>query len=273
MRAPAPDHYENFPVASILMPARLRHATRVIYWFARSADDIADEGNAPAEQRLAALEDYREQLRRIERNETPHGELFTALAEVIARHRLPMQPFHDLLDAFTQDVSKQRYETFAEVMEYCKKSANPIGRLMLALYGEHDERNIARADAICSALQWINFLQDIAIDYDKQRIYMPQADLRRYHISERQIARRDSGGMWTAFMLAQIERGRKLLQAGAPLGKALKGRAGLEMRMIIAGGALILEQLHRSHGDIFSQRPKLQPRDWLIMVYRAIRAR
>ena len=270
MFAPAPNHYENFPVASWLMPRRFRSATRVIYWFARSADDIADEGDATSEQRLAALDAYREELARIERGESAHTPLFQSLTQVIQRHALPMQAFYDLLDAFTQDVTKTRYADFADVMAYCKKSANPVGRLMLALYGEQNERNLAYSDAICSALQLINFLQDIAIDYAKQRIYLPQADLTRFHISEAQLARHDASGMWAPFMLAQIERTRKLLQAGAPLGKQLKGRIGLEMRMIIIGGTLILEQLYRSRGDVFTQRPKLTPRDWFIILYRAL---
>ncbi|WP_124949978.1 squalene synthase HpnC [Sulfuriferula thiophila] len=267
------NHYENFPVASILLPRRLRHAVEIIYHFARSADDIADEGDASAGERLAALDGYRAELSRIASNTEPQTELFRDLAQVIARHKLPLQPFNDLLDAFSQDVVKTRYANFGEVMDYCKKSANPVGRLMLALYGEHNPRSLAYSDAICSALQIINFLQDIAIDYDKDRIYMPQDELARYNISEAQIARHDSSGAWSPFMLMQIERTRKLLQAGAPLGKVLKGRIGLELRMIIMGGATVLEKLHASKGDIYTQRPVLGTRDWLNMLYRALRAK
>ena len=267
------NHYENFPVASILLPRRLRSAVEVIYHFARSADDIADEGGATASERLAALDDYRAELTRIANSADPQTALFRDLAKVIQRHKLPMQPFHDLLDAFSQDVVKTRYANFGEVMDYCKKSANPVGRLMLALYGENDPRSLAYADAICSALQIINFLQDIAIDYDKNRIYMPQDELARYYISEMQIARNDNSGAWSPFMLMQIERTRKLLQAGAPLGKVLKGRIGLELRMIIMGGSTVLEKLHASKGNIYTQRPVLETRDWLKMLYRALRAK
>lgn len=267
------NHYENFPVASLLLPRRLRQAVEVIYHFARSADDIADEGNASAEERLKALDTYRSELNLIANHIQPETPLFRSLSVVIARHNLPMQPFHDLLDAFSQDVVKTRYANFGEVMDYCKKSANPVGRLMLALYGENDPRSLAYADAICSALQIINFLQDIAIDYDKQRIYMPLDELAKHHISEAQIANHDTRGAWQAFMLMQIERTRKLLQAGAPLGNVLKGRIGLELRMIIMGGSTILEKLHASKGDIYTQRPVLTTRDWLKMLYRAIRAK
>ena len=267
------NHYENFPVASILLPRRLRRAVTGIYHFARSADDIADEGDATPTERLAALDTYRAELHRIQQNISPTTPLFTELAIIIAQHQLPLQPYYDLLDAFAQDVVKTRYADFGEVMDYCKKSANPVGRLMLALYNEHDPRSIAYSDAICSALQLINFLQDIAIDYDKNRIYLPQDELAQYRITETQIARHDSNGTWSPFMLMQIERTRKLLQAGAPLGKVLKGRIGLELRMIIMGGSTILEKLHHVQGDIYQQRPVLVPRDWLNMLYRALRAK
>ena len=267
------NHYENFPVASILLPRRLRRAVEVIYHFARSADDIADEGNATADERLAALDAYRAELSCISNGTTPQTPLFRDLAAVIARHKLPMQSFHDLLNAFSQDVVKTRYANFGEVMDYCKLSANPVGRIMLALYEEDDPRSLAYSDAICSALQIINFLQDIAIDYDKNRIYMPQDELARHNINETQIAQHDPSGTWSPFMLMQIERTRKLLQAGAPLGKVLKGRIGLELRMIIMGGSTVLEKLHASKGDIYSQRPVLETRDWLKMLYRAVRAK
>lgn len=273
MHAPAIHHYENFPVASFLLPRRLREATRVIYWFARSADDIADEGTASAGERLAALQEYRNELSRIEHHGTPQTELFRSVAEIIHRHQLPITAFYDLLDAFTQDVTQTRYANFADLMAYCRKSANPVGRLILVLHGQRDARLHAMSDAICSALQLLNFLQDIAIDYDNGRIYLPQDDLARYRISEAQIAKHDAGGTWTPFMLAQIQRTRKLLQAGAPLGVALHGRFGLETRFIISSAAIALEKLHRVHGDVFNEPVRLTPRDWPAILYHALRAK
>ncbi len=253
------------------MPGHLRQATRVIYWFARSADDIADEGDANPAERLAALDAYRTALGRIEQKLPAQTALFEQLGTVIDTHALPLQPFYDLLDAFSQDITTTRYETFADLMGYCRKSANPVGRLMLALYQVDDSRSLAYSDAICSALQLINFLQDVAIDYRKNRIYLPLDELRRYRITEAQIARSDASGTWESFMQLQIERARKLLQAGAPLGVQLPGRIGLEMRLIIMGGSRILEQLHHSHGDMFNHRPTLGAIDWVIMIYRALR--
>ncbi len=267
------DHYENFPVASWLLPRRLRQPVEAIYRFARSADDIADEGDAPPEVRLAQLAAYHAELDRIERGETPTDPVFGPLAEAIRAHAIPLVPFRDLLSAFAQDVEKKRYASFGEVMDYCRRSANPIGRLLLHLYRKTDARQLALADGICSALQIINFLQDIAIDYRKGRIYLPQDELAQYGVTEQQLARGATDGLWWPFMRFQIERARKLLQAGAPLGQQLHGRIGLEMRLIIMGGERILKKLHDVQGDVFHARPVLKLSDWPYMLYRAMRAR
>lgn len=269
----AVNHYENFPVASVLLPRRLRRPVRIIYRFARAADDFADEGELPAEERLRLLDGFRQQLAQIERGEPSQDPLFADLAEIIHQYQLPVQLFYDLLSAFSQDVSKTRYAHFGEVMDYCRRSANPVGRLLLHLYGETDERNLAYSDAICSSLQIINFLQDVAIDYRKDRIYLPQDEMDKFRIREQHIAAGDTGGMWVPFIMPQIERARKLLQAGAPLGKKLPGRLGLEMRLIIAGGETILRKLYESKGDMYNQRPVLGPSDWLKMLWKALRAK
>lgn len=263
-------HYENFPVASVILPAKLRPAVRAIYAFARAADDIADEGDAPAETRLADLARFRAGLRALERGEPVSDPIFVHLGEAIRRHQLPYEPFHHLLDAFSQDVTKTRYAHFGEVMEYAKKSANPIGRLLLHLYGDSDARHLAWSDGICSALQLINFLQDVAVDYAKGRIYLPQDEMAKYGVTETQIAQGRVDFLWQQFMKHQIERARRMLAAGAPLGKALKGRTGLEMRLIILGGERILEKLHTAQGDVFHHRPTLDFGDWLYMLRRAL---
>ncbi len=265
------DHYENFPVASWLLPGRLRRPVEAIYRFARSADDIADEGHAPPAERLTQLAAYRHELARIEAGETPTDPVFAPLASAIQTHAIPFAPLHDLLSAFEQDVTKTRYADFGEVMDYCRRSANPVGRLMMHLYGDDDPRHLAYSDAICSSLQLINFLQDIAIDYQKNRIYLPQDELAAHHVSESQIATGDTRGLWRAMMLKQIERTRKLLQAGAPLGRILKGRIGLELRVTIRGGETILRKLHADPGCVFSRRPVLTRGDWIMMLVRGLR--
>ncbi len=269
----AVQHYENFPVASILLPRHLRYPVQIIYAFARQADDFADEGNDEPEVRIRKLQAFNTELDHIAQGEISAIPLFQDLASVIKAHQLPLSYFRDLLDAFSQDVRKTRYANFAEVMDYCRRSANPIGRLLLHLYGRNDARELAMSDGICSALQLINFLQDIAIDYQKGRIYLPQDELAKYNITEHQLARGETNDLWWPFMQFQIARAQKLLQAGAPLGKQLPGRIGLELRLIVLGGDRILNKLHTSKGDIFHHRPVLKKIDWLSMIYRAVRAK
>lgn len=264
------DHYENFPVASWLLPKRLRQPLEAIYRFARTADDFADEGDAPASERLRQLATYQAGLDRIERGETPNDPVFGPLAAAIRDHGLPLEPFRDLLSAFAQDVEKTRYASFGELMDYCRRSANPVGRLVLHLYGDHDPRDQAYADAICTSLQLINFLQDIAADYAKARIYLPQDELAAHRVSEAQIAAGDASGLWSMMMLKQVERARTLLQAGAPLGRKLKGRMGLELRLTIRGGETILRKLHADPGCVFHDRPVLSGKDWIFMLARSL---
>lgn len=190
----AKKHYENFPVASFFLPKSLRQPIALIYAFARQADDFADEGDLQPEDRIKLLNEFEAELNLIRSNQKPTSNLFIALQASIQEYQLDLAPFYDLLDAFKQDVSKTRYENFGEVMHYCRRSANPIGRLLLALYGQATERNIGMADAICSALQLINFLQDIAIDAQKNRIYLPQDELKKHHVPESQIMNSDSSG-------------------------------------------------------------------------------
>lgn len=268
--AMAVNHYENFPVGSLLLPARLRHPVALIYRFAREADDFADEGEVPAAVRLARLATFRSEIDRIEAGVAPTIAWFGALAEVIREHRLPHDAFRDLISAFSQDVTKARYANFAEVLDYCQRSANPVGRLLLQLYGCPSAQHLGYSDAICSSLQIINFLQDVAIDYRKGRIYLPQDELARFGIPERQIAASDTGGNWPEFIAYQIARARALLHSGAPLGRALQGRIGMEMRMIIAGGDRILTKIARVGGDVFRRRPILRTHDWPLMLVRAL---
>jgi len=266
-------HYENFPVASLLLPAPLRRPVSVIYRFARSADDFADEGDLAPPARLALLDGYREELDRLRAGRAPLAPLFRELGDVIASHRLPLSPFYDLLDAFSQDVTQLRYASFAELMAYCRRSADPVGRLMLHLYGKSDEANVALSDSVCSALQLINFWQDIEIDFLKNRIYLPQDEMERFGVTEAQIAARDASGGWWNLLRFQIERARSLMLSGAPLALRLPGRVGLEIRTVVQGGLRILEKLERARGDVFRHRPVLRASDWPLLLCRALLAR
>jgi squalene synthase HpnC len=266
----ARSHYENFPVASRLLPAQLRDPVAAIYAFARSADDIADEGQLSDTQRLQQLDAMGAALRAIEAGHAPSTPLYLALADCMARFRLAPQPFHDLLDAFRQDVTKTRYADFGELMHYCRRSANPVGRLLLALSGEDSPRNVALSDAVCSALQLINFLQDIAQDYhEHSRIYLPADDMARFGVDETQLARRHNSPAMRALVQFQVRRAARLLRAGSPLGTRLTGRFGLELRAIILGGSRVLEKLQEQE-DIYS-RPRLTRGDRLAIAWNALR--
>ncbi|MBI5890445.1 MAG: squalene synthase HpnC [Nitrosomonadales bacterium] len=259
-------HYENFPVASILMPRRLRKPVAAIYHFARAADDIADEGNLTDAERLRQLDEFRDELMHIAAGETPLLPLFKRLAAEIGEHSLPLQPFHDLLDAFSQDVIKKRYANYGELQDYCRRSANPVGNLLLHLYREATPVNLAYSDAICTALQLVNFWQDVAKDYAIGRIYLPQEEMAKHGIDETHIAQGICDGHWRALMEFQANRARSLMLHGAPLGSILAGRIGLEMRMIVAGGLRILDKLSAADYDMFRHRPVLRPLDWVIML-------
>jgi len=263
-------HYENFPVASLLLPAPLRAPIEVIYRFARSADDIADEGNDAAEMRLAKLRAYQSKLAKIASGETPDDPLFREVAGIARSHRLPLQLFSDLLDAFAQDVTKKRYASFAELLDYCRRSANPVGRLLLHLFKRTTDSDLARSDAICSALQLINFWQDVEIDYAKGRIYLPQDEMARYGVSEDHLLNKNCDAAWRALMQFQVQRSRDLLKSGAPLGRSLPGRVGLEIRATVQGGLRILEKIQKADYDIFRRRPVLGAFDWPLLLLRAV---
>lgn len=268
MRVPI-RHYENFPVASLLLPAPLRDPVSVIYRFARSADDFADEGDEPAEVRLEKLQFYRDQLLAIESGKGPGTPLFADLARIVREHELPLSPFRDLLDAFAQDVRKKRYADFGEVLDYCRRSANPVGRLLLHVFKRASGANIRRSDAICTSLQLVNFWQDIALDWAIGRLYLPQDEMTRFGVGERHIAEQRCDEAWRSLMAFQCTRARDMMLAGAPLADSLPGRISLEIRLTVQGGLRILEKLALSGYDMFRARPSLRWRDWPLLLWRA----
>jgi phytoene synthase len=264
-------HYENFPVASLLLPAALREPVEVIYRFARSADDFADEGTDPPDIRLEKLNRYRALLGSIERGDAVEEDLFRDLASIVRQHALPVQLFRDLLDAFAQDVVKKRYASFTELLEYCRRSANPVGRLLLHLFKRTTERELRASDAICSALQLVNFWQDVDIDYTRgDRIYLPQDEMARHGVTERHLAEKRCDAAFRSLMKSEVERARGLMLSGAPLGRSLPGRVGLEIRATVQGGLRILDKIDAAGYDVFRRRPVLRPFDWPVLLLRAI---
>ena len=259
-------HYENFPVASLLLPRRLRAPVRAIYRFARTADDIADEGDASAATRLQQLADLAAQLDAIERNQSNDWPDLTA---AVQNHRLPIGLLRDLLSAFRQDVTVHRYADYNALHDYCRRSANPIGRLMLVLFQREEPAVAAYSDAICTGLQLVNFWQDVAIDWNKGRLYLPQSELRRFAVDESMIGAGRVNPAWTDLLRAQNAHAIGLLERGLPLAAALGGRIGLELRLVVEGGLRIAARVDSARGDVFRYRPVLRRRDWLLLPLRA----
>lgn len=266
----AQSHYENFPVASRLLPKNIRKPVSVIYAYARTADDYADEGNLKTVERIRLLDQMERNIRAISSGNQPDEILFIAVSDVIQKYDLPYEPFLDLLTAFRMDVTKTRYRSFDEIKDYCQYSANPVGCLLLHLYKQATSKNLEYSDAVCSALQLINFLQDIHQDYhENNRIYLPMDEMHQYGITEEDIKTGKNSPEMHDFIDKQIQRAKEMLTFGLPLGKILKGRPGLELRAITCGGLRILQKLHNNKHDVYT-RPRLNKLDWIWIISHAI---
>lgn len=268
------DHYENFPVASWLCPPALRPAVVAVYHFARTADDIADEGDAGTAERRQALEHYRADLAAVVAGQPPSprwARVFMPLAGEM--HRLQPRLLHDLLDAFEQDLAPPRYRDREHLLDYCRRSANPVGRLLLGLYGVADAASLQRSDAVCSALQLINFWQDFSRDGPNGRLYVPESDLRRHGISgDDVLACRDSPAA-RALIADLCAWARTLMLQGAPLALTLPGRAGWELRLVVQGGLAILDKIATRRHDSLLHRPALSAWDMPRLAGRALTMR
>ena len=270
------DHYENFPVASWLCPPRLRPAVRALYAYARTADDLADEGDALSAERLAALDAYEADLHAIARGQAPSPRwraVFDALAPVVRGYRLPLDLLCDLLSAFRQDVVQPSYPDRAALLDYCRRSADPVGRLVLHLHGIDDAASLDRSDAICTALQLANFWQDLGVDTRRGRLYVPQADCRRTGVDpDALLAGRDSPGL-EALVHDLVGWTRERMLRGAPLVHRVGGRTGWELRLVVQGGLTILDKVERLGARVLHERPTLGRSDLPRMAVRALAMR
>jgi len=267
------DHYENFPVASWLCPPALRPAVTAIYWFARTADDLADEGHALPLERIVALEAYRADLRAVARGLPPSPRwqpVFEPLGQAFRRHHLPLPLLEMLLDAFEQDLRQHRYPDRETLLQYCERSANPVGRLLLHLYGVQGDAALRESDAICSALQLINFWQDLSVDLPRARHYLTDADCTAHGVARTDLAAQRRSAASDRLILDCAAWARALMLQGAPLVHRLPGRAGWELRLVVQGGLRILDKVDALQGASLCQRPVLRPLDWLRMAGRAV---
>lgn len=268
------NHYENFPVASVLCPPAIRPAVVAIYHFARTADDLADEGDAPAAARAQALRDYRADLAATVAGRPPSPR-WARVYEPLARemHRLQPALLHDLLDAFEQDLNPPRYRDRPHLLDYCRRSANPVGRLLLGLYGVNDAMALQRSDAICSALQLINFWQDFTRDGPNGRLYVPQDDLARHGVTAEAVLACHDSPPARALVRDLCAWARELMLEGAPLALTLPGRAGWELRLVVQGGLLILDKIAASSHDSLLRRPAIRAWDAPRLAWRALTMR
>lgn len=271
----ARSHYENFPVGSFLVPARLRKHFYSIYAFARTADDFADEAYTEEhseQERLDLLEEWRQMLRAAHGGRATHP-IFIALAETISEFQLPITLFEDLLTAFAQDVIIRRYQSFDQVLDYCRRSANPVGRLILLLFGYREEQLHAWSDDICTALQLANHWQDVRIDLEKDRIYLPSEDLVKFDVDEDDLRSLSCSEGLRRLMSLEVDRARELFARGKPLCTSVGGRLGLELRAVWLGGSHILDRIERNGYDVLTRRPVITSADKLRLLWRAARKR
>jgi squalene synthase HpnC len=282
------EHYENFPVASLLCPRRLRPAVRAIYAYARCADDLADEGDAPARQRLADLADFEADLHAVAAGHAPSMRwraVFDPLAQTLRQHDLPLSLLTDLLSAFRQDVVQTSYADRPALLDYCRRSAQPVGRLLLHLYGIADAESLRQSDAICCALQLANFWQDLSVDRRRGRLYVPLADARRFGVDAGQLLEGTGNARESARESARenpqvqaliadlVAWTRDMMESGAPLVHRIPGRAGWELRFVVQGGLRILHKTAREGHDAMQTRPTLGWADAPALAWRAITMR
>ena len=269
-------HYENFPVASLLLPRHMRRHVAAVYAFARAADDFADEGNLPPAERLRLLDGWEHRLHEAagsagaglpprpgEPAETQ--DLFLALSESIRSLLLPVPYFEALLSAFRQDVTVKRYRTWDDMMRYCQHSANPVGRLVLRIAGYDDPNLNAASDALCAALQLTNFWQDLKIDFDRGRLYLPEDERERHGAFERDLAAGDITPGWQHALATAVARTRLLFDEGRYVCDGVRGRLRYELRATWLGGTRILDHLERSRFDVIHRRPTLGPGDAILI--------
>ncbi len=263
-------HYENFPVASLLLPRKLRKHVAALYAFARIADDFADEPEYEGVRKERLL-DWRRQLLAVGKEPATHP-VFAALGRTFRELDLPVEPFDDLLSAFLQDVEKTRYATYDEVLDYCRRSANPVGRVVLMIHGHRDPELFRLSDAICTALQLANFWQDISVDLKKDRIYIPEEDFQKFSYSEADLRMGVVNERFHDLLKFEVNRTRDLFEQGRPLPGKLEWPLSLEIRLTWRGGREILRKIRKGGFDTLSTRPVLHRWDWIPLMVRSLLA-
>lgn len=265
----AKNHYENFPVASFLIPKNYRNDVAIIYWFARTADDLADERNVTPEKRLEELNNFENEFRNSLKGKSEKF-YFNQLSKTINDKKLSDGFFLNLLSAFKQDVVKKEYENYIEVLDYCKRSANPVGRILLELFNVKEEDAFVNSDKICTALQLTNFYQDTVIDIEKGRNYYPQNEMKMFNVTKKMFELKENNPNIKALVKHNVERVQGLFDEGKNLLKYLNGRFKIEIKWTIAGGERVLDKIRKNDYDVFTKRPKLNKIDFISLLVKSI---
>ncbi|MBI5808315.1 MAG: squalene synthase HpnC [Ignavibacteriales bacterium] len=261
----AKSHYENFPVVLFTIPKEIRKHIAIVYQFARQADDIADEGNFATETRLEKLNEYENDFN-LSLNGTPKNDFWLALKNTIEKFSIEEKLFLDLISAFKQDVIKNRYETFEELLDYCSRSANPVGRILLKIFNVNNIEAITASDKICTALQLTNFYQDISIDILKNRIYLPKEKMKLFGVEEQQIKNKIADENFKRLLKTLLEESKIMFEEGKNILRYIPINFQLQMKMTILGGEKILEKISLIDYDVFNKRPKLSKKDFAIIL-------
>ena len=263
-------HYENFPVATIIFPKKIRDAATLLYQFARECDDIADEGNFSDQSRLFRLKAYKEQILNLKKNTVIRTALFSDIKKVVDNYKLDYSLFDRFIIAFEQDIKKNNYQDIEELIGYCNNAANPAGEMILTLFKQNTKKNIIYSNSLCTALALLGMTQDIPEDYNKGRIYIPKNEIKKFKLNPDDIKKKNFGCNWITYKKFSIKRIEAILQQGKPLEKILKGRLRLQIRILIKAAELLIKRIKDSKCDLFNHPPMLSKLDWACITLKSI---
>lgn len=263
-------HYENFPVATIIFPKKIREAAILLYQFARQCDDIADEGTFSKQDRLQQLDLYKKEISNLKNKNAILTPLFTDIKKIVDNHKLKYSLFERFMVAFEQDIKKNSYSNIKDLINYCDNAANPAGEMILALFHQNTKKNIIYSNSLCTALALLGMSQDIPEDYDKGRIYIPENEMNKFKLNPKDIKNMYFGPNWIIYKKFWIKRIEDILEEGKPLEKILKGRLRLQIRILIKAAELLIKRIKNSKCDLFNLPPKLSKFDWICIALRSI---
>lgn len=263
-------HYENFTVGSLILGKDMREAITTLYAFARLGDDIADEGNRSKKERLDAIHYLRNHLKKIEFDQKISDPYFVILKKIINKYNINISNLYNLINAFNEDIHHQHYKTFTHLLKYCEKAANPAGELILSLVKEDNKENIHRSNAICTSLALINFAQGVVADFEKNRIYFPEDEMKKFNLKIKDIEERSFSPQWVKYKKFWVQRNYEILKKGLGLGKRIKGRLGLEISMIELAALLLIKRMKKNDCNLFTRPPKINTLDWILIFFKAV---